>query len=249
MKGNQKISCLTSYDAITARIFDSAGIELILVGDSAANTVLGHDSTLGITLQEMIIFGRAVAQSVRTALTVLDLPFGSYEISADQALESSVQAIKQTGAGAVKLEGYRPETIAKLVGNGIPVMAHLGFTPQSLNTIGGYKVQGRDDAERLIQQALDLEQAGSFSIVLEMVPADLARKITEALSIPTIGIGAGNATDGQILVWQDFAGLSQKHPKFVRKFANLGEQLTEATSEYVESVRSGTFPSSEESFS
>lgn len=249
MKGNQKISCLTSYDSITAKIFDSAGIELILVGDSAANTVLGQDSTLGITLQEMITFGKAVAQSVKSAMTVLDLPFGSYELSAEQALENSIQAMKQTGADAVKLEGHRPETVAKLVQNGIPVMAHLGFTPQSLNTIGGYKVQGRDHGEHLLEQAIQLQQAGSFSIVLEMVPSELATKLTETLTIPTIGIGAGNSTDGQILVWQDFAGLNQKTPKFVREFANIGEQLSQATAEYVKSVRTGNFPSEAESFS
>lgn len=249
LKGKHKISCLTSYDFMTAKIFDEAGIEILLVGDSAANTVLGQPSTLGITLDEMISFGKAVSQSVKSSLVVMDLPFGSYELSASQALESSIRVMKETGADAVKLEGNRPDTIAELVSNGIPVMGHLGFTPQSVNTIGGYRVQGRQEqAQQLLEQAKSLEQAGCFSIVLEMVPGAVAAEISSQLAVPTIGIGAGNGTDGQILVWQDFAGLNQKPPSFVRKFANLHQELEAATKDYIDQVRSQQFPNETESF-
>ena len=251
LKNKRAVSCLTSYDALTAKIFDESGIDLILVGDSASNTVLGKNSTLPATLDEMIIFGSAVASSVQSSLVVIDMPFGSYELSPKQALENSIQVMKETGADAVKLEGgeNRVEAIKLLIENGIPVMGHIGFTPQSVNQMGGFKVQGRgDQAEKIKLEAKALEQAGVFSIVLEMVPRDLAKEITAELSIPTIGIGAGNETDGQILVWQDFAGLSEKTPKFVKQYAKLRATLTEATEQFIKEVQSREFPSSGNSF-
>ena len=251
LKNKRPISCLTSYDAMTAKIFDDAGIDLILVGDSAANTVLGKPTTLPITLEEMISFGAAVSASVEKALVVIDMPFGSYEVSPEQALENSIEIMKKTGADAVKLEGgsNRVKTIQLLVENGIPVMGHLGFTPQSVNQMGGFKVQGRGAESELIKaQAIELQQAGVFSIVLEMVPSELAREITDSTTIPTIGIGAGNQTDGQILVWQDFAGLSNRLPKFVKTYANIRGELEKATSDYIADVQSRSFPSAENSF-
>jgi len=251
LKNKRPISCLTSYDALTAKIFDESGIDLILVGDSASNTVLGKNSTLPATLEEMIIFGTAVASSVQSSLVVIDMPYGSYELSPEQALENSIRVMKETGADAVKLEGgeNRVEAIKLLIENGIPVMGHLGFTPQSVNQMGGFKVQGRgEQAEQIQQQALMLQRAGVFSIVLEMVPTDLAKLISQELVIPTIGIGAGNETDGQILVWQDFAGLSEKTPKFVKQYAQLRSSLTEATEQYIKEVQSREFPSSSNSF-
>jgi len=251
LKSKRPISCLTSYDALTAKIFDESGIDLILVGDSASNTVLGKNSTLPATLEEMIILGTAVASSVQSSLVVIDMPFGSYELSPEQALENSIRVMKETGADAVKLEGgeNRVEAIKLLIENGIPVMGHLGFTPQSVNQMGGFKVQGRgEQAEQIQQQALMLQRAGVFSIVLEMVPTDLAKLISQELVIPTIGIGAGNETDGQILVWQDFAGLSEKTPKFVKQYAQLRSSLTEATEQYIQEVQLREFPSSSNSF-
>ena len=251
LKNKRPISCLTSYDALTAKIFDESGIDLILVGDSASNTVLGKNSTLPATLEEMIIFGTAVASSVQSSLVVIDMPYGSYELSPEQALENSIRVMKETGADAVKLEGgeNRVEAIKLLIENGIPVMGHLGFTPQSVNQMGGFKVQGRgEQAEQIQQQALMLQRAGVFSIVLEMVPTDLAKLISQELVIPTIGIGAGNETDGQILVWQDFAGLSEKTPKFVKQYAQLRSSLTEATEQYIQEVQLREFPSSSNSF-
>lgn len=251
LKNKRPIVCLTSYDSMTAKIFDESGIDLILVGDSAANTVLGKPTTLPITLEEMISFGSAVSGSVEKAMVVIDMPFGSYEISPDEALKNSIEVMKKTGADAVKLEGgsNRVDAIKLLVENGIPVMGHLGFTPQSVNQMGGFKVQGRgEDSESIIDQAKRLQEAGVFSLVLEMVPTELAAKISEQLSIPTIGIGAGNKTDGQILVWQDFAGLSEKLPKFVKTYANLREDLLKATGDYIQEVQSRQFPSSENSF-
>jgi 3-methyl-2-oxobutanoate hydroxymethyltransferase len=246
-----KFSCLTSYDATTAEIFDQAGIEVILVGDSAGNTVLGHDSTLEITIDEMISFGKAVSSSVKRALVVVDMPFGSYEVSAEQALENAITIMKRTGAEAVKLEGgsERAPQIKAIVSAGIPVMGHLGFTPQSVHALGGFKVQGRgEQATKLEKDALALQEVGAFAVVLEMVPADLAKEITSKLSVATIGIGAGNSTDGQILVWQDFAGLSGGSRKFVKQYANLRSELSEAASRYRSEVLSGDFPSKDHSF-
>jgi 3-methyl-2-oxobutanoate hydroxymethyltransferase len=248
----RKIACLTSYDALTAGIFDRAGIDVLLVGDSAANTVLGFDSTLPITLDEMIPLGRAVASATSRALVVIDLPFGSYETGADDALSNSIRVMKQTNASAVKLEGgiRSANQIRALVEAGIPVMGHIGFTPQSVNTLGGFKVQGRGEgAEQLLADALAVEEAGAFAVVLEMVPAALATEITKQLSIPTIGIGAGAGTDGQILVWQDFAGLNTgKTAKFVKQYAQIGQVLENAASDYLKEVQSGDFPAQDHEF-
>ena len=250
-QAGEKFACLTSYDALTAQIFDEAGIEVILVGDSAGNTVLGHENTLEVTLDEMISFGRAVATAAKHSLVVMDMPFGSYEISAEQAVESAIKLMKQTGASAVKLEGgsNRVAQIEAIVAAGIPVMGHLGFTPQSVHAIGGFKVQGRgESANELIEQAKQLQGAGVFSLVLEMVPTSVAEVITKELTIPTIGIGAGNQTDGQILVWQDFAGLSTGSRKFVKQYAQLRNDLSNAAKSYRADVKSSSFPGKEHSF-
>lgn len=248
----RKIACLTSYDSMTATIFDQAGIDVILVGDSAANTVLGYESTLPITVDEMIPFGRAVAGAAKRALVVVDLPFGSYETGPEAALANSILVMKTTNASAVKLEGgvRSSSQIRTLVDAGIPVMGHIGFTPQSVNVLGGFKVQGRGaGAEQLIADALAVEQAGAFAVVLEMVPAEIAAEVTRRLTIPTIGIGAGAGTDGQILVWQDFAGLhSGKTAKFVKQYAELASVLGQAASSYLEDVQKGSFPAKEHEF-
>lgn len=247
----QKFSCLTSYDFLTAGIFDEAGIEVLLVGDSAADNALGYKNTLPITVAEMIPFGRAVAGSARRALVVVDMPFGSYEGGTEIALANAIQIMKATNAGGVKLEGgaRSVDQIKALTTAGIPVMAHIGFTPQSINTLGGAKVQGRGEAaETLLADAKAVETAGAFAVVLELVPADLASEVTQLLSIPTIGIGAGSGTDGQILVWTDFAGLYPGTPrKFVKQYANLREILLEAASRYRAEVLSSTFPNQDQS--
>lgn len=237
---------------MTAGIFDRAGIDVLLVGDSAANTVLGFNSTLPITLDEMIPFGRAVAGAAERALVVIDLPFGTYETGATEALANSIRVMKRTNASAVKLEGgtRSADQIRTLVEAGIPVMGHIGFTPQSVNVLGGFKVQGRgESAKQLITDALAVEAAGAFAVVLEMVPAELAAEVTKKLSIPTIGIGAGAGTDGQILVWQDFAGLhGGKTAKFVKQYAQLANILEKAASDYSTEVQSGSFPAKEHEF-
>jgi 3-methyl-2-oxobutanoate hydroxymethyltransferase len=245
----KKFSVLTSYDALTASIFDQVGIEVLLVGDSAGNVVLGHSSTIPITLEQMAWFGKAVSSAAKSALVVVDLPFGSYEISPAQAVDSSIYLMKQTEASAVKLEGARAEAISAIVAAGIPVMAHLGFTPQSVNQLSGFKVQGRgQDAEKLLSQAKEVEAAGAFAVVLEMVPAELAARITSELSIPTIGIGAGAATDAQVLVWTDFAGLTEKTPSFAKRFLELRGLLSGAAQTYRSEVASGEFPEPERDF-
>lgn len=251
-QAGRKITCLTSYDALTSGIFDQAGIDVILVGDSAADNVLGYTSTLPVTVDEMIPFGRAVAGSANRALVVVDLPFGSYETADADALATSIRVMKSTNAAAVKIEGgvRRATQIRAIVEAGIPVMGHIGFTPQSVNTLGGFKVQGRgSDAEALMQDALAVEAAGAFAVVLELVPAELAAEVSRKLSIPTIGIGAGAGTDGQILVWTDFAGVHGGKPrKFVKKYADLNQVLTDAAKEYVADVQAGTFPAKENEF-
>jgi len=248
----RKIACLTSYDALTAGIFDRAGIDVILVGDSAADNVLGYTSTLPVTVEEMIPFGRAVAGASERALVVVDLPFGSYESGAQDALATSIRVMKTTNAAAVKLEGgvHRSSQIAAIGAAGIPVMGHIGFTPQSVNGLGGFKIQGRgEDSERLIADALAVEAAGAFAVVLELVPAALATEISKRLSIPTIGIGAGAGCDGQILVWTDFAGLHEGKPrKFVKQYANLASELNLAATNYLKDVQDGRFPASEHEF-
>ncbi len=248
----RKFSCLTSYDALTSGAFDEAGIEVLLVGDSAADNVLGYSSTLPITLDEMIPFGRAVASATKRALVVVDMPFGSYETSPAEALANGIRIMKLTGAGAVKLEGGERSAaaIAALVTAGIPVMGHIGFTPQSVHALGGFKVQGRGDSrEQLIEDALAVQNAGAFAVVLELVPAELATEVSNLLNIPTIGIGAGAGTDGQILVWTDFAGLHAGKPrKFVKRYLELRADLVAAASKYREEIANGVFPARENEF-
>lgn len=246
----QKFACLTSYDHQTAQIFDEAGIAVLLVGDSASNAVLGNRDTLPVTLDEMIVFGKAVATGAKNALVVLDLPFGSYEMSPEQAVQSSILAMKKSGVAAVKLEGPRIEQIKAVVEAGIPVMGHVGFTPQSVHALSGYKVQGRDaqNAERIMSECLAIQEAGAFAIVLEMVPAALAKEITEAIEIPTIGIGAGKDCDGQILVWTDFAGLDTRSPSFSKQYLDMRALLGKAAAEYVSEVKDGVFPDPNKNF-
>jgi 3-methyl-2-oxobutanoate hydroxymethyltransferase len=248
----KKFSCLTSYDSLTAGIFDEAGIDVLLVGDSAADNALGYSTTLPITVEEIVPFARAVAGAAKRSLVVVDLPFGSYETGVEDALRNSIRIIKVSGAAAVKLEGGadRVPQIEAIVSAGIPVMGHLGFTPQSVNTLGGFKVQGRGDkAEQLMQDALALEKAGAFAIVLELVPIDIAGEISAALTIPTIGIGAGPKTDAQILVWTDFAGLSGHKPrKFVKQYSQMRSMLAEAAASYKHEVENSIFPDETTSF-
>ena len=246
------IVCLTSYDHLTAGIFDLAGVDVLLVGDSAADNALGYTSTLPITIEEMIPFGRAVSSAASRALVVIDMPFGSYEPGADIALLNGIKMLKESGAAAVKLEGGERSAlqIQALVQAGIPVMGHIGFTPQSVNTLGGFKVQGRgDSADQLLADAKAVEDAGAFAVVLEMVPAKLASEVSAQLSIPTIGIGAGAGCDGQILVWTDFAGLHGGKPrKFVKQYAQIGQVLATAAEQYVSDVQNRVFPTVEHEF-
>ncbi len=248
----EKWSMLTCYDYSTARIFDAAEIPVLLVGDSAANVVLGYDTTIPVTVDELIPLIRAVVRGAPHALVVADLPFGSYEAGPQQALESAVKVFKETGAHAIKLEGGErvADQIATLTAAGIPVMAHIGFTPQSVNGLGGYRVQGRGDAgDQLVADAIAVQEAGAVSVVTEMVPADLAGQITRKLTIPTVGIGAGNETDAQVLVWQDMAGLTHgKTAKFVKRFADVGSELRSAAEQYADEVRRGAFPAPEHSY-
>jgi len=243
---------LTAYDQYAAAIFDQAGIPVLLVGDSAGNNVLGYENTVPVTVDELVPFVRAVVGATRRALVVADFPFGSYEASAQQALETGVRFLKEGGAQAVKMEGghrVAPQVEA-LVSAGIPVMGHIGLTPQSVNTLGGYRVQGRGEAgEQLVRDAKELEHAGAFAIVLEVVPAELARRVTETLTIPTIGIGAGNGTDAQVLVWPDLLGLNPKPPRFVHPYADLRSVMTGAVQAWADDVVTGTFPDADHSFS
>lgn len=249
---NHPITGLTSYDFLTAQIFDEAGIDFLLVGDSAANTVFGYDSTVSVTVDELIPLVRGVVRGARRALVVADLPFGSYENNADQALDTATRFMKESGAHAVKLEGgVRVEQqISRIVGAGVPVMGHIGFTPQSEHGLGGHVVQGRgDSAQDIIADAHAVERAGAFAVVVEMVPRDLAERIAAELTIPVIGIGAGNKVDGQILVWTDLAGLSSgRLPRFVQQYANLRETLSAAVSEWSSDVVSRSFPDDDHSF-
>jgi 3-methyl-2-oxobutanoate hydroxymethyltransferase len=247
----EKWAMLTAYDTYAASVFEEAGIPVLLVGDSAGNVVLGLTSTLPVTVEDLLVLTRAVARSTTRALVVADLPFGSYETSPQQAFATAVRMMKDGGAQAVKLEGgarVAPQ-IRMLTDNGIPVMAHIGFTPQSEHALGGYRVQGRGaGAERLLADAHAVQEAGAFSVVLEMVPAEIAGQVTKELSIPTIGIGAGVDCDAQVLVWPDMAGLTGRVPKFVKKYADLRAQLLTAAREYATEVREGVFPGPEHSF-
>ncbi|WP_327583380.1 3-methyl-2-oxobutanoate hydroxymethyltransferase [Nonomuraea sp. NBC_00507] len=242
---------VTAYDAMTARVFDAAGIPVLLVGDSAAMVVYGYDSTLPVTVDDLLPLTAAVVRGSSRALVVADLPFGSYQSSPQQALESAARFMKEAGAHAVKLEGGRrilPQVEA-LVAAGVPVMAHLGLTPQSVNVLGGYRVQGRGQSgDELMADAKDLERAGAFSVVLECVPADLAERVTTSLAIPTIGIGAGAATDAQVLVWQDLMGLTPRPAKFVKRYADLTADMDRAVRAFADEVASGAFPGPEHTY-
>lgn len=244
---------ITAYDAISASIFDEAGIPVLLVGDSAAMVVYGYDSTVPITVDDLIPLTRAVVRGSDRAMVVADLPFGSYQASVEQALETATRFMKESGAHAVKLEGGKQvlPQVEALVAAGIPVIGHLGLTPQSVNVLGGYRVQGRGEAgEILMQDAKALEAVGASGVVLECVPSELASRVTEILAIPTIGIGAGSATDAQVLVWQDLLGLtSGPTPKFVARYADMRSTMANAVSEWAADVRTGAYPGPEHSYS
>lgn len=248
----ERFAMLTAYDMYTAEVFDEAGIEVLLVGDSASNNVLGNETSLPITVDELLPLTRAVSRSTRRSLVVGDLPFGSYQRSAEQAYDTAVRFMKEGGAHAVKLEGgveMAPQ-IELLTRGGVPVMAHIGFTPQSEHALGGYRVQGRGEAaDRILADARAIEAAGAFAVVMEMVPGDVAAQVTAELSIPTIGIGAGAGCDGQVLVWQDAFGLrGGRMARFVKQYADLRGVLTEAARTYADEVRSGAFPGPEHTF-
>jgi 3-methyl-2-oxobutanoate hydroxymethyltransferase len=247
-----KITGLTSYDQLTARIFDEAGIDFLLVGDSAGNNVFGYETTLPVKLDDLIPLTRAVAGAVKRALVVADMPFGSYENGPEDALHTAVRFMKETGAHAVKLEGGERshKQIRRIVQAGIPVMAHIGYTPQSEHGLGGHVIQGRGEGvKQLIADGRAVQDAGAFAVVLEMVPADAARQVTEILEIPTISVGAGPHTDGQLLVWTDWAGLTiGRVPKFVKQYANLSGILSDAAKAWRADVESGTYPNAEHSY-
>lgn len=249
----KKITCLTAYDYPTARLLDDAGVDILLVGDSLGMVVLGYDSTLPVTLEEMLHHTRAVRRGTRRALVVADMPFGTYQGDSAEAVRNAVRFVKEAGAEAVKVEGgeRRMDLIARLVDAQIPVMGHIGLTPQSQHLLGGFKVQGKsvEAAEQLFRDAQAIAAAGAFSVVLESIPRELAALITEKLPIPTIGIGAGPGCDGQVLVFHDLVGLSLGGaPKFARRYADLATMISRAAAEYLDDVRSGSFPSDAESF-
>ncbi|RAX19872.1 3-methyl-2-oxobutanoate hydroxymethyltransferase [Actinomyces sp. Z5] len=247
----EKLTMLTAYDAVTARILDAAGTDMLLVGDSLGNVMLGYDSTVPVTLDEMVVATRSVARGTSRALVVADLPFGTYEAGPEQALASAVRLMR-VGANAVKLEGGRPRaaTVRALSDAGIPVVGHLGFTPQSVNKLGGFRVQGRgeDAQEALLADAAALADAGAIGMVLEMMPEPVAARITQAVPVPTIGIGAGVHCDGQVLVWTDMAGMEEWKPRFARQFGQVGRALQQAAQDYNAAVRDASFPGAAESF-
>ncbi|MBR7182874.1 MAG: 3-methyl-2-oxobutanoate hydroxymethyltransferase [Alistipes sp.] len=249
----EKISMITSYDYSMATIVDGAGMDVILVGDSAANVMAGHETTLPITLDQMIYHAQSVVRGVNRALVVCDMPFGTYQGDSQAALDSAVRIMKETGADAVKMEGGAEilDSIKRILTAGIPVMGHLGLTPQSIHKFGTYTVRAKEEAEakKLMDDAKLLEEAGCFAIVLEKIPAQLAKEVTESLSIPTIGIGAGGGTDGQVLVIHDMLGINKGFsPRFLRRYANLHEIMTEAVSHYIEDVKSCDFPNQNEQY-
>lgn len=253
LDSKRKISCLTAYDYPTARLLDDAGVDVLLVGDSVGMAVLGYDSTLPVTLDDILHHTRAVRRGTRRALLVADMSYGSFHVSAEETIRNAMRLVKEGGAEAVKVEGgeRRIELIARLVEAEIPVMGHIGLTPQSFNSLGGFQVQGKttDAARQVERDARAVEAAGAFAVVLESMPRELAARITEKLRIPTIGIGAGPDCDGQILVFHDLVGLTIGHkPKFVRQYANLGAEVARAVGEYCEDVRNGNFPSDAESY-
>jgi 3-methyl-2-oxobutanoate hydroxymethyltransferase len=250
----EKIVMVTAYDAPGGRLVDAAGVDLVLVGDSAAMVVLGHDSTVPATMDEMVFLTRAVTRGARRPLVVADMPFGSFQVSDEAALENAIRFVKEAGADAVKVEGAGPtlSRVRTLVGAGVPVMGHIGLTPQSATMLGGFKAQGRTAAKarRLYEDALALEAAGCFSLVLEAVPAPVARRITDTLVIPTIGIGAGADCDGQVLVYHDLLGLYEgQSPRFVKQYADLAAEIRGALEAYAADVRSGAFPEEQHTYS
>ena len=254
MKANgEKISMLTAYDYTFAKLLDSAGIDVLLVGDSASNVMAGHETTLPITLDQMIYHASSVIRGVTRALVVVDLPFGTYQSDPKKALRSATRIMKESGAHAIKLEGGKEEaeSIRRIVNAGIPVMGHLGLTPQSINQFGGFGLRAKEEAEaqKLKEDAKLLEQLGCFAIVLEKIPAALAEEVAKSVRIPIIGIGAGNGVDGQVLVMHDMLGMSNEfHPKFLRKYANLQEVINEAVTHYIADVKSVDFPNENESY-
>lgn len=252
-ENKEKLTMLTAYDYSTAKLFDEAGVNSILVGDSLGNVMLGYEDTISVTMEDMIHHGAAVARGAKNALVVIDMPFMSYQTSVYDAVYNAGRLMKEGRAGAVKLEGGESvcPQIKAIVECGIPVVAHLGLTPQSVNAFGGFKVQGRDEdaAERILKDAHLVEEAGAFAVVLEGIPAKLATRITEELTIPTIGIGAGKGCDGQVLVYQDMLGMFSDYvPKFVKQFANVGHIIKDAVTDYIKEVSDGTFPDEEHSY-
>jgi 3-methyl-2-oxobutanoate hydroxymethyltransferase len=250
----EKIVMVTAYDAPSARLADAAGVELVLVGDSAAMVVLGHDSTVPASMDEMLMLTRAVTRGAKRPLVVADMPFGSFQVSDESTLEHAIRFVKEAAADAVKLEGAGPMVgrVRALVGAGIPVMGHIGLTPQSATALGGFKAQGRtaEQARNLVADARELEAAGCFSIVLEAVPAAVAAEVTRTLSIPTIGIGAGRDCDGQVLVWHDLLGLYEgRAPRFVKRYADVGTEIRRALEAFADDVRTGRFPEEQHTYS
>lgn len=249
----EKITMITAYDFTTAKMVDAGGIDAILIGDSAANVMAGHETTLPITLDQMIYHSQCVVRGVDRALIVADLPFGSYQSNPEKALESAVRMMKEGGAHSIKIEGGKEieKSIIKIVNAGIPVMGHLGLTPQSIYQFGTYKVRAKDDeeAEKLLSDAKLLEKLGCFALVLEKIPADLAKRVSESISIPTIGIGAGAGCDGQVLVYHDMVGMNKGFsPKFLRRYLDLYTEITGAVSSFVKDVKTGDFPNENESY-
>lgn len=248
----RRFAMLTAYDFLTARLLDEAGIPILLVGDSLGMVVLGYETTLPVSMDEIVHHARAVARGARSALLVGDLPFMAYQTSVEDAMRAAGRLLKEAGMHAVKVEGGRPvlEAVRRLTEAGVPVMAHLGLTPQSVHQMGGFRVQGREPeaATRMLADAVELEQAGAFSLVLEGVPAELARSVTEALGIPTIGIGAGPHCDGQVLVFHDLVGLTPRAPKFVKRYADLAGEVGAAARRFAEDVAQGVFPAAEHTY-
>ena len=250
----EPIVMVTAYDFPSARLADAAGIDVVLVGDSAAMTVLGHDSTVPATMEEMLVLARAVVRGASRAIVVGDMPFGSFQVSDEDALRNGVRFVKEAGVDAVKLEGAGPSLsrVLALAGAGIPVMGHIGLTPQSATMLGGFRAQGRtaEAARQLVADALELERAGCFALVLEAIPAPVAARITEHASIPTIGIGSGRACDGQVLVWHDLVGVTEgRVPRFVKRYADVGRDIRDALARYAADVRSGAFPADSHAYS
>ena len=249
----EKISMITAYDYSFARIFDSAGIDIILVGDSASNVMAGHETTLPITLDQMIYHASSVVRGVERCLVIVDLPFGSYQGNSKEALSTTIRIMKETGAHAIKLEGGEEvlESIKRIISSGVPVMGHLGLTPQSIYKFGTYSVRAKEEeeADKLKKDALLLQEAGCFAIVLEKIPANLAKAVTQSLEIPTIGIGAGGACDGQVLVMHDMLGINTEFkPRFLRQYLNMHEQITGAVKHYIKDVKSSDFPNEKEQY-